>query len=51
MGATIGAQVEDTTTPEESTAHSRGSSIGAHVFETNKQLFRPSCTVEEILGA
>ena len=50
-GATAGAHVEDTTTPEESTAPSGGASIGAHVSETNHQLSRPSRTVEEIVGA
>ena len=50
-GGTVGAQVKDATTTEESTAPSGGASIGAHVLETNEQLSRPSRTVEEILGA
>ena len=33
--ATTGAHVEDTTTPEESTAPSKGASISAHVLKTN----------------
>ena len=36
-GDTFGAHVEDITTTEESTAPSRGPSIGAHVSETNVQ--------------
>ena len=50
-GSTAGAHVEDTTTTEESTAPSRAPSIGAHVSETNVQLFRSPRTMEEILGA
>ena len=48
---TADAQVGDTTITEESTAPSRGASIGAHVLETNVQFSCPSRTVEEILGA
>ena len=35
VGGTAGALVEDTTTNEDSTAPSRGVSLGAHVSETN----------------
>ena len=50
-GATAGAQVEDTTTPEEFTAPSRGASIGANVLKINEQSSSPSRTIEEIKGA
>ena len=32
IDGTAGAHVEDTTTTEESTVHSRGASIGAHIL-------------------
>mmetsp|Transcript_31592 Transcript_31592/g.35361 ORF Transcript_31592/g.35361 Transcript_31592/m.35361 type:complete len:102 (+) Transcript_31592:333-638(+) len=51
MGDTVGAQVGDTTTTEESTVSSGGASIGAHVLETNVQSSLPSLTVKEVLGA
>ena len=50
-GGTAVAQVEDTTTTEESTAPSGGASIGAHVSETNQEPSHPSHTVDEILRA
>ena len=51
MGGTAGAHVEDSTTPEESTAPSREASISAHVLETNQGSFCLLRTVDEILGA
>ena len=48
---TLQVYVGDTTTTEESTAPSRGASIGAHVSETNIQLSRSSRTMEETLRA
>ena len=50
-GYTVGAHVKDTTTTEQSTPTSGRASIHAHVLETNVQLSRPLCPVEEILGA
>ena len=50
-GGTAGAHVEDTTTNEDPTAPSGGSSLGAHVSETNQKPSRPSRTVDEILRA
>ena len=50
-GVTAGANVEDTTTTEESTASSGAPSIGAHISETNVQSFYSLRTVEEILQA
>ena len=50
-GGTVGTHVEDTTASEEFTAASGGTSISAHVLETNVQLSHPSLTVEESLGA
>ena len=49
-GGTVSVHVEDTTTTEESPAPRGGPSIGAHISETNVQLSRSLCTVEEILG-
>ena len=51
MAGTTGAHVGDTTPNEESTAPSVGTSIGAHVLETNEMLSHPSRTIEEISGA
>ena len=48
MGDTAGAHVGDTTTTDESTAPSKGASIGDHVLETSIQLSRPSRTMKEI---
>ena len=50
-GSTAGAQVEDTTTNEDSIAPSGGASLGAHILETNQALSRPSRTANKILGA
>ena len=50
-GDTIGAHVGYTTTNEESTVPSGEASIRTHVLEKNKQLSRPSRTVEKILEA
>ena len=50
-GGTAGAHVEDTTTNEDTTAPSRGASLGAHVSEISQATSPPSCTVEEVLGA
>ena len=51
MGGTAGAHVEDTTTNKDTTAPSGGASLGGHVSETSQETFRPSRTVETILGA
>ena len=49
---TAGAQVEDSTTSEDTTAPSREVvSLGAHVSETSQATSRPSRTVEDILEA
>ena len=48
---TAEAHVKDVTTPEDSTAHSGGSSIGAHVSEVTRQLSWPTQSVEDLLGA
>ena len=50
-GDTAGVHVGDTTITEESTPPSGGPSIGAQILETNVQLSRLLCTMEEILGA
>ena len=47
-GGTAVAHVEDTTTTEEYTASSRGSSRGDHVLEINQESSRPSRTVDVI---
>ena len=47
---TAGAHIEGTT-PQDSTAPSKGASIGAHVSETSQQTFRPAWSVEELLAA
>ena len=49
-GGNAGAHVEDTTTNEDTTAHSGGASLGARVSKTYQALSRPSRTVDEILG-
>ena len=43
--------VGDTTPPEESTASSRGASIGAHILEAIEQSSRSTRFVEDIFGA
>ena len=48
---TAGAHVGDVTTPQDSTAPSNGSSIGAHVSEIMEPAFRPARSVEELLAA
>ena len=50
-GGTAGAHVEDTVTNENTTAPSRGASLGAHFSETSQAASRPSRTVEKILRA
>ena len=50
-GGTAGENIEDTTTNEDTTAPSKGASLGAHVSKTNQALSRQSRTVDEILGA
>ena len=47
----LGAHVEDTTTNKNTTAPSKGASLGACVSETSQATSHPSRTVEEILGA
>ena len=49
-GVTVGAHIEDTTSPEESTAPSGGASKGAHVLEPIEQQSCPLRTAEQILG-
>ena len=51
MGGTAGAHVIDTTTNEDTTASSKGASLGTHVSEPNQALFRPSHTIDKMLGA
>ena len=50
-GGTASAHVEDTATPEDSTAPNGGASIVAHVLEINQESYRPSRTIDDILGA
>ena len=50
-GGTAGAHIEDTTTNEDTTAPSRGASLGSHFSESNQALPLPSRTVDGILGA
>ena len=50
-GDTAGVHVEDTTSTEESTAPSRGASIGTHVLEKIQESSCPSRTIDEILEA
>ena len=47
---TAGAQVEDTTTNEDTTAPSRGASLGTHVSETIQASSCQSHTVDGIIG-
>ena len=49
-GGTAGAHIEDITTNENTTAPSRGASLGAYFSETSQATSRTSRTVEEILG-
>ena len=51
MAGTTGAHLGDTISHGESTTPNRGASIGVHVLEANGQLFRPTRSVEEILGS
>ena len=51
MGGTAGVHVEDNTTNKDTTTPSGGSSLGAHVLETNQAAPCLARTVEEILGA
>ena len=48
---TAGSHMVDVTTPQDSTAPSNGSSIGAHVSETKKPIFCQARSVEELLAA
>ena len=48
---TVGALVGKVTTPQDSTAPSKGSSIGAHIFEIAEPAFCPARSVEELLVA
>ena len=48
---TAGAHIEDTITNEDTTAPSGGSSLGAHLSETNQASSRSLRTVNEILRA
>ena len=48
---TAGAHIGDTTTPEESTAHSGGASISGHILEVTGQSSRPTRSIEKNLGA
>ena len=50
-GGTAEAHVEDTTINGDTTAPSRGASLGAHVSKTSQATSCPSRIVEEILGA
>ena len=47
---TAGANVGETTTPQNSNAPSNGSSIGGHVSEVDKPNTRPIRSVQEILA-
>ena len=38
-------------TPEDSTASSRGASIGSHILEAKEQSSQPTRSVKDILGA
>ena len=44
-------RLEKVTVPQDSTASSKGASIGAHVFETSQRIFRLAQSVEELLAA
>ena len=46
---TAGAQVGETTTPQDSSPHSNGSSIGTHVSEVSKSNVWPTRSVQDIL--
>ena len=48
---TAGAHVGEVTAPQDSTAPSKGASIGAHVSEILQQAFYPARSVEELLAA
>ena len=48
---TTGAHVGEGTTPQDSTAPSKGASIDAHVSETSQRVFCPTRSVEELLVA
>ena len=48
---TTGAHIGEVTTPQDSTAPSKGSSIGAHVSEILGLTFCPAQSVEELLAA
>ena len=50
-GGTAGAHIEDTTTNEDITTPSGGTSLGAYISETNQASSRQPCTVDEMLGA
>ena len=50
-GGTAGAHVENTTTNEDTTAPSKGASLGANVSKTNQALSHQSHTVDKIQGA
>ena len=48
---TAGAHVGEATAPQDSTASSKGASIGGHVSETLQRAFCPAQSVEELLAA
>ena len=48
---TVGAHVGEVMTPQDATAPSKGSSIGAHVSKIAKLASRPARSVEELLAA
>ena len=49
--STAGAHIGEVTTPQDSTAPSKGASIGAHVSEIAQQAFCPAGSVKELLAA
>ena len=48
---TAGAHIEEVTPPQDSTAPSKGSSIGANISEITEPAFCPARSVEELLAA